>query len=138
MEEGPLKSRKYFRLIFEEVKNHPGKSSLASLHGTVLVRGGSVISCALNSPHRSGFSDIYATHECFGKHSELNAIRKVRKKIDLTGCVAYNLRIDKLGEVRISAPCPGCSKLFLDYGIKKCLFSVDPYSVGVWKPSIST
>jgi deoxycytidylate deaminase len=131
--EDSFQNRKYFRLIYDEVKNHPDKSSLTSLHGTVLVLGGSVVGWALNSPSRSGFSDVYATHNCFGKHSELNAIRKVRKKIDLTGAVAYNLRVDKCGLVRIAAPCEGCTKLFLDYGIKKCYFSIDPCSIGTWK-----
>lgn len=135
MDDPALRSHKYFRLIWNIILNHPHRDDLTALHGTVLVRGGSVVSWGINNPGRSSFSDYYATHNCFTIHSELAAIRKVRSKIDLTGCVAYNLRLDKHGRIRMSHPCPGCQRLLLDYGIKRCYFTTDSGSVEVMKPS---
>lgn len=125
MEDPALRRHKYFRLVYDMILEHPDRDDLTALHGTILVRGGNPISLALNSPRRTEFSDHYATHASYTIHSELNAVRRARKKIDLTGCVAYNLRLDKNGLVRLSAPCPGCTKLFMDYGIKKCFYSTN-------------
>lgn len=129
-----LSNHKYFRLIYNRVLNHPNRCNLAALHGTVIVRGGAVVSLGLNDPGRNCFSDYYATHSAFTIHSELAAIKKVRRKIDLSGCVAYNLRLDKHGEVRMAKPCLGCQKLLADYGIKKCYYSVDGRSIDCFWP----
>jgi deoxycytidylate deaminase len=126
-------THKYYRIVYEMVKNHPDTKALCALHGSVLVRGGKILSIGLNDPGRSAFSDSYATHACFTRHAELNAIRSVRKKIDLTGAVCYNIRVDKWGKVRLSAPCKGCQQLLIDYGIKKCYFSVSDTEMGCWK-----
>lgn len=125
---------KYFRLIYNKVLFHPDRENLTALHGTVLVRGGAVVSLGLNDPGRNCFSDYYATHNSFTIHSELAAIRKVRRKIDLSGCVAYNLRLDKHGEIKMAKPCAGCQKLLADYGIKKCYYSVDGGAVECFWP----
>lgn len=136
MEDPPLTIRdhKYFRLIFEDVMNHPKKDDLTALHGTIIVRGGSVLSKGLNDPGRNMFSDFYKTHENYTIHSELAAIKKIRSKIDLSGCVAYNLRLDKHGRVRIAKPCSGCQRLLADYGLKKCFYTTDGASVECWRP----
>lgn len=120
-----LSRHKYLRLIWEQVLDHQHKDILSFYHGTVLVRGGSVLSIGFNSPHRCGFSDHYAPHSASNIHSELSAIRACRKKIDLTGAVAYNLRRNLTGSVRLAKPCPGCMRLLVDYGIKKCYYTTD-------------
>lgn len=130
-----LSQHKFFRLMWNDIVNHPHKATLAFLHGTVLVRGGKVLSIGYNSPFRCGFSDKYATHKDFNIHSELAAVRAVRKKIDLTGAAAYNLRLDRSGNPKISAPCRGCATMFLDYGIRKCYYSTDTGLVDVLKIS---
>jgi deoxycytidylate deaminase len=98
-----FQSHKFYRLIFDQIRNHPFK----------------------NEPGKCGFSESYAYHPGFTRHAELNAIKKVRRKIDLTGAVCYNLRIDKNGEIRMSKPCPSCEKLLLNYGFKKVYFSTE-------------
>lgn len=126
-DDGPLtlRNHKFYRLIYDDVLNHPFKKQLSALHGSVIIKGGNVISCALNHPGKCGFSEHYAYHGGMTIHSELNAIKKVRRKIDLTGAVCYNLRIDKHGEVRMSKPCPSCEKLLANYGFKRCVFTDD-------------
>jgi deoxycytidylate deaminase len=123
--DGPLRNHRIYRLIYDEVFNHPSKRELASLHGSVICRGGSILSIGYNSPRANSFSENYAQHPGWTRHSELSAIQKVRRKIDLNGCVMYNLRIDKNGLIRNSRPCGGCEKLLIDYGIKKVFFSTE-------------
>ena len=130
MDDGPLtkvdfRNHKFFRLIYDEIIDHPFKDKLTALHGSVIVRGGSVISWALNDPGKCGFSESYAYHPGFQRHSELNAIKKARRKTDLTGCSMFNLRIDKYGIPRMSKPCPSCESLLLNYGFKKCFYSTE-------------
>jgi deoxycytidylate deaminase len=120
-----FQSHKFYRLIFDQIRNHPFKKNLTALHGSLITKGGSVISWGLNEPGKCGFSESYAYHPGFTRHAELNAIKKVRRKIDLTGAVCYNLRIDKNGEIRMSKPCPSCEKLLLNYGFKKVYFSTE-------------
>lgn len=130
-----FETHKYYRLIYEMVKNHPFTRQLSALHGSVIVRGGSILSVGLNNPGRCSLSDHYAYHLGYTKHAELNAIKNVnlRKNPDLSGSVMYNLRLDKMGNIRLSAPCIGCQKLLLDHGIKKCYFSMEGGQIGAWK-----
>lgn len=130
MDDGPttlvdFRYHKFFRLIYEPIIHHPHRDNLTALHGSVIVRGGSVLSWALNHPGRCGFSNFYAYHENFTTHSELHAIKKVRKKIDLTGSSIFNLRINKHGEIRMSKPCPSCEIVLARYGFKKAFYSTD-------------
>jgi deoxycytidylate deaminase len=130
-----LRSHKLYRLIYDDVVNHPFRDELCSLHGTVIVRGGSVLSVALNHPGRSAFSDSYSYHAGFTIHSELNAIKKVRRKIDLTGASCYNLRIDKHGQIKTSKPCPSCERLLINYGFKKVHHTTDSGELATMKLS---
>lgn len=127
MEPAPtsLRNHKFYRLIYDEVLNHPNKDALSSLHGTVIVRGGSVLSWAINQPGKCAFSESYAYHGGMTIHSELNAIKKIRRKIDLTGAVCYNLRLCKYGTVKISKPCCSCERLLMNYGFKKVYHTTD-------------
>lgn len=130
-----LRTHKFFRLVYDDVVNHPFKNELNSLHGTVIVRGGAVLSWAINHPGKCGFSEAYSYHAGFTTHSELNAIKKVRRKIDLTGAVCYNLRIDKHGRTRISKPCPSCERLLMNYGFKKVFYTEENGSLVCMKLS---
>ncbi len=128
-----FRHHKFYRLIYNPILFHPYRDDLCALHGSVLVKGGSVISWALNEPTRCGMSNYYATHDGFVQHSELLAIKKVRKKIDLRNCVMYNLRIDKNGGIKMSKPCAGCQHLLCDYGIQKCYYSTEEQTIEVIK-----
>lgn len=128
-----FRSHKFFRLIYEPIIHHPFKKQLTALHGSVIVRGGSVLSWALNNPGKCGFSEHYAYHDGFTIHSELNAIKKVRNKIDLTGCTMFNLRLSKHGEIRMSKPCQSCERLLARYGFKKVIYSTDSGNIDCMK-----
>lgn len=128
-----FRSHKFFRLIYDRIVHHPHKNDLTALHGSVIAKGGSVITWALNHPGRCGFSDHYAYHEGFTTHSELHAIKKVRKKIDLTGCSMFNLRIDRHGKIRISKPCSSCEVVLARYGFKKVFYSTEEGSMDCMK-----
>ncbi len=124
---------KYFSLLRKKIEAHPERDALPSFHGTVLVKSGAVISWGINKTHQSSISIEYANHSRSAIHSEHDAIRKVKHKKDLKGCVAYNLRIDRNGNVCISKPCKACMRAFQDFGIKKCFFSTNE-GFQVWSP----
>lgn len=54
-------------------------------------------------------------------HSEIRAIRKARailNRNDLTGCSIYVMRLNRLGEFRLSKPCNVCAKLIKESNLK--------------------
>lgn len=134
-----FETHRFYRMVYEMVKKHPFAKRLSALHGSVLVRGGNILSIGINNPGQCSLSNSYAYHSGYTKHSELTAIKvatlSLRKNADLSGCTMYNLRLDKHGEVRLSAPCIGCQQLLIDVGIKKCYFSMEGSTLGCWKAS---
>ena len=119
-----LRSHRYFRHVVDLLSNHPHKNELISLHASVIVRGGSILSIGYNKPSVNGFVRAYRPHRNFSVHSEADAIMKARKKINLVGSKIYIARVQKNEtRVAISAPCPTCQEMLFNYGISRALYT---------------
>ena len=60
-------------------------------------------------------------------HAEEMAIKRAtRKEMNFSHCTLIVLRINKIGDLKVSKPCETCQKLILDAGIKT-VYYIDEY-----------
>lgn len=94
------------------------KSGMNHQHGSVIVLNDEIISTGYNQ---------FVTHfqHNWSLHSEVDALRKIGKHVDLTNAELYVVRINKNHEdaLKMSRPCLGCQEYILKRGIGKVYFS---------------
>lgn len=92
----------------------------------VIVRGGSVLSIATNTLGLNTFVYHHAPHAGVRSiHAEINAVFKVRRKVDLEDSVMYVARRTYHGDVALAKPCPMCVYVLQRYGIKRVYYTVN-------------
>jgi deoxycytidylate deaminase len=91
-------------------------------HGSVIVKGGRVISTGINKDrsHPRIVSSEHIKDHC-SVHAEIDAIKKAR---DVTGATIYVARVNKRGEARDSRPCKRCFEVIKNNGIKKIVYTM--------------
>lgn len=62
-------------------------------------------------------------------HAEARALRKAGR-----GGILWVARVSRDGEWATSRPCPNCSALIINKGIKKVYYTIAPGEYGIWKP----
>lgn len=96
------------------------KSNMGQRHGCVIIdENGEILSTGYNHT---------TTHMChkWSIHAEIDAIRKIKKNIDLSNVELYVVRIgtDRSGNpLKMSKPCDDCTKQILKSGIGKIYYS---------------
>ena len=103
-------------------------------HGAVLVRGGSIINSSANKDNFCSFGSRFRNKKdgIATVHAELGCILGVDK--DKTeGTTLYVVRVGKLGDLRLSKPCPMCYAALKHAGIKKVIFWLDSQTCGSYK-----
>lgn len=118
-----LREHKFFRILIRLIETHPFKKDLTSLHSSLVVRGGAILSVGINKPDSNSFALKYAQHNGWQVHSESAAIYGVKNKEKLRGSTLYNCRLTKNGKLEISKPCKGCALMLEEFGIRKVHFS---------------
>lgn len=90
-------------------------------HGSVIVRGGRVISTGMNKDrsHPRIVSSEHIKDHC-SVHAEIDAIKKAR---DVSGATIYVARVNKRGSARDSRPCNRCYEVIKNNGIKKIIYT---------------
>ena len=86
--------------------------------GSVIVRGGKVISVGTNNIKTHPKSP----HPFFSLHAEMAAI--LLAKQDLKGCDLYVFREIKNGALALSRPCQYCMELITTSGIKEVHYTI--------------
>lgn len=115
------------------------RSNLNHRHGCVVVNGqtNEIISTGFNHTSEHMFHS-------FSMHAEIDALRKIKKNVDLTTAEMYVVRIgpESLGNpLKLSKPCEGCAKQILKVSIGKVYYSwsdidYDPKSINKYKYDI--
>lgn len=135
---------KFLRLAIKECVSHKFEDLLQCNLAAVIVRGGSVLSVGFNNTSRNSFVQYLSDFDLSGKpfintHAEVDAILKVRNKIDLTGCKIYVARY-KPGqkEIGMARPCATCSIVLKRYGISRAYYTIDENHYGIMTVNSST
>jgi deoxycytidylate deaminase len=131
-------------MALKETKTYKYEGLLQCNLCAVIVGGGSVLSTGYNKTARNSFVQYLSDFDLSGKpfintHAEVDAILKVRNKIDLTGCKIYVARY-KPGrkEVGMARPCATCEIVLRRYGISRAYYTIDEDHYGVMNLSAST
>jgi len=95
-------------------------------HGSVIVKGGRVISTGINKDrsHPLIVSSEHIKEHC-SVHAEVDAIKKAK---DTTGATIYVARVNRRGQTRDSRPCNRCYDAIKKSGIKKIIYTVSEES----------
>lgn len=95
-------------------------------HGSVIYKGGRLISCGIN---RNKYHEEYGISYNVpppSVHAEEKAINiALSNGADLKGAIIYVARTSKRGYPAISKPCPKCEKLIREHNIKKVVYTED-------------
>lgn len=102
------------------------KSEMKFKHGSVIVKGGRIISFGFNTNKTHTKSKTKRKT----KHAETSAILDAGFT-DFSGCDLYVYRESQYGTPAISKPCPGCEELIRQSNIRRVFFSIDVYPY--WK-----
>ena len=90
-------------------------------HGAVLVRGGRLLATATNRRTLDPYYYV-GVADVFSIHAEDAVMRRVGNP---RGAVLYVARVNNAGDERMSQPCEGCQVLIDNFGIKRCVWTVD-------------
>jgi deoxycytidylate deaminase len=95
------------------------RSNMAHRHGCIIVLNGEIIARGFNHTGH---------HLChmFSYHSEVDALRKIKRNVDLSGAEMYVVRIgtERMGNpLKFSRPCSGCTEAILKAGVGKVYYS---------------
>lgn len=131
--------KKYLKLALKMCLKHEYDPRLGYNLCCVLVRGGTIISVGYNDINKNSYVDYLSMSDPDGyrrkgfinQHSEVSAILKARKKIDLTGCDAYVVRSKPSGGVGMARPCNLCQIALGSYGIKRAIYTITDNEFGV-------
>ena len=99
-------------------------------HGAVLAKGSSVLNISTNKNQYSSFAARFK--ECPSHatvHAELGAILGVDRDSTSSSHV-YVVRVNKIGDWKLSKPCQMCQAAMEYVGIKKVIYSVGKDEVG--------
>lgn len=125
---------KFLQYALESARSHDYAKSLDYQLCAVIVSGGRILSVGFNKHNTNGLTERYKIkdHTC-SVHAEIAAVAKARKKIRLEGSKIYVVRIHRDGTPAMAKPCEMCQHVLFNYGIKKAIFTVDPFTVSEMK-----
>jgi deoxycytidylate deaminase len=124
----PKRIRKFFSMACEQAKN---SSYPTFKHGSILVKGGAIVSTGYNKGNYCAFASRFKAHKGISTlHAEMASILGVDKSVT-DNAVVYVVRINRHGQMNNSRPCPMCEAAMRFVGIKKCFYSISETEYGV-------
>lgn len=128
---------RYVKFALNKLKQRQPDPRLTANVGAVIARGGRILSIGQNKPKMNVYTMQNAHHEfCVSIHAEIDAILRIRRKVDLRGATIYVVRLKKNGETGVATPCKMCSRAIVDHGIKRIFYTVDGNNVEVTRSDV--
>lgn len=131
---------KYLRMAMAYAKDNAYDEWQEQHLCAIIVRGGSVVSVGYNKRGTNAFVEHYGDVAkgqrdwCLSTHAEMDAILKVRGKIDLRGCKIFVARKRKLdGACGLARPCEICQHVLFNYGIRRATYTISETEFGQMK-----
>ena len=102
--------RKFVDYAVKEAK----KSTVTMKHGCVIVKRNKIVARGYNKYTNINFKDY------FSLHAEIDALNKC---LPCKNLILYVIRINSIGEIKMSKPCSICEKIIKKKGIKTVYYS---------------
>lgn len=112
--------RECLRTARKILKRHPNKGNYP--HFSFIVQGGRIVEYGWNTYR---IPPVHYGYKKGTTHSEIDAYRKARGIMDDGKFVIVNIRLNKHGEMRLSAPCELCYTIMKELGCGEFYFSTD-------------
>ena len=113
-------------LLMNRTLHYASQSECHQRHGAIVVKSGRVIStsCNKNNNNPAHFcDDLFNDHRKYiSTHAEVAALKGVSPD-QAKGAVVYVGRLLRSGEPGLSKPCPECTKVLNDMGVKKVVYT---------------
>ena len=125
------KIKRYLRLA----QNMASNSNYGKIkHGAVLIKGGSIIKAAFNKDKFSAFGERFRQQGCgpATHHAELGCVAGVDRS-KTAGANIFVVRVNRMGELRLSKPCPMCHDVLKFTGVKKVYYSTNEGTIEMYK-----
>ena len=126
--------RKFINQAIKLARSIHFEDKMRFRHAAIITKGSCIVSRGINKIKRNAFVDTYSHHTNPGCHihAEVDAILRVRKKINLKGTKLFVARISKTGKnICISRPCPMCINVMKNYGITKAYYTINNREYGI-------
>ncbi|NJO61906.1 MAG: hypothetical protein HC836_27795 [Richelia sp. RM2_1_2] len=114
-------------------------------HVSFILHGSRILTCGINNYNQQHLIHKFGAFEARyrygyyhpGRHSEIEAIKKINKcifKPDYTKYNLVNLRINRNGKLALSCPCANCMRIISEkYHFKRIYFTTDHEEFGQLK-----
>lgn len=131
---------KYLKMATSYADSHNYHHNIDYYLAAVIIKGGKPISIGYNKHNTNAFVEHYADIArgagrdfCLSTHAEMDAVLKIRGKIDLRGTKIFVARRKKMGCVGMARPCTICQHVLYNYGIRKAYYTIDNNTFGVMR-----
>ena len=129
----PASFPRFFKIALRALNDAERDTRLSAWLGVAIVKGSIVIGTGTNRFGENSYVRMmWPKHRtsCRSVHAEINAIFKVRRKIDLRGSRMYIVRKTCTGEMKMARPCGMCMDALSSYGFAEVAYTMDD---GSWK-----
>jgi hypothetical protein len=129
--------REALRIAREKLCNHPKLKETAKrsmfIHYSFVVQDNKIVEYGYNRsekepPKTFGYHDRFGGNDWYipGTHSEVDAYRKAKGLMNKNKPFEIiNIRLNRQGEIRLSAPCKCCHQLLQEFGCKTFYYTTD-------------
>lgn len=119
--------RECHRIALQKMDGHPQHDNY--MHYTFIVQENKILEYAMNTPSEPPKHLGYHERIRNGSpkaHSEFNAFRRAKGLLNQQksfDCI--NIRLNKKGDLRMSAPCVCCTNFLSSFGCRDCFFTTE-------------
>ena len=119
---------KFLKMAWKRALSHQFPENQGFRHCAVLASGSKLMAIGYN---RSGWSSEQAYKyntkklDCCTVHADVDALLKLKNRDASKGATIYVIRVTRKGELAMSKPCPMCSMILKEHGVRKAVFSID-------------
>ncbi len=120
-----MKMSRRIEACFEVAKIISWQRDMVHRHGAVLLRGGAVVNTSCNKSSHCTFALRFTEKPARAtRHAEVGGILGLGREIT-NGASVFVTRTSKLGETRMSRPCPMCAAMLRFVGVKRIYYTLD-------------
>lgn len=120
---------KLLDLAWKFARNHSFDPEMGFRHCAIVAKGSKVLGVGYNrhgwsSKQKGKYCSRKMNENCCTVHAEVDALLKVPNREDIQGATVYVVRVTKSNGLAMSKPCPMCSEILKEHGVKRAFFSI--------------